>query len=154
MREPKSQQIALYTNNLKNREFDKKGPQNFCSERATIAEWLRTLTNSPVDCLSGKQVNEVNWPEGGASENKNSEAAESKKRSEGPFSREAGEQSELARRDPTQSKTDSSSCLCIVLRLSYFVLSELVALICRFLVPNNGLSCVLLNTKALCITTS
>ena len=39
-----------YTNDLKNREFDKKGPQNFCSERATIAE---------------RQ---------GASENKNSEA--------------------------------------------------------------------------------
>ncbi|HEX4840067.1 MAG TPA: hypothetical protein VFU89_06465, partial [Rhabdochlamydiaceae bacterium] len=100
-----------YTNDLKNREFDKKGPQNFCSERATIAERLRTPTNSPVDCLSGKQVNEENRPEGGASENKNSEAAESKKRSEGPFSRGAGERSELARRDPTQSKTDSSSCL-------------------------------------------
>ena len=53
----------LYPNNLKNREFDKKGPQNFCSERATIAE---------------RQ---------GASENKNSEA------------------------NPTQSKTNSSSCL-------------------------------------------
>jgi hypothetical protein len=40
----------------------------FCLERATIAYGLRTPTNSPVDCLSGKQVNEVNWPEGGASE--------------------------------------------------------------------------------------
>ena len=28
----------LYRNNLKNREFDKEAPQNFCSERATIAE--------------------------------------------------------------------------------------------------------------------
>jgi|GEM_PF-1644716 len=55
----------IYTNNLKNREFDKKGPQNFCSERATIAE---------------RQ---------GASENKNYEV------------------------NPTQSKPDSSSCLCI-----------------------------------------
>ncbi|HEX4839233.1 MAG TPA: hypothetical protein VFU89_02185 [Rhabdochlamydiaceae bacterium] len=42
--------LSLYSNNLKNREFDKKGPQNFYSERATIAE---------------RQ---------GASENKNSEA--------------------------------------------------------------------------------
>ena len=33
-----------------------------------IAEWLRTLENSPGDCFLGKQVNEVNWPEGGASE--------------------------------------------------------------------------------------
>ncbi|HEX4839374.1 MAG TPA: UDP-N-acetylmuramoyl-L-alanine--D-glutamate ligase [Rhabdochlamydiaceae bacterium] len=55
----------LCTNNLKNREFDKEGPQNFCSERATI-------------------VNRQ-----GASENKNYET------------------------NPTQSKTDSSSCLCI-----------------------------------------
>jgi len=81
--------MILYTNSLKKREFDKKGPQNFCSERATI-------------------VNRQ-----GASENENSEAAELRKRSSGPFSREAGEQSELARRDPTQSKTDSASCLCI-----------------------------------------
>ena len=28
----------IYTNNLKNRDFDKEGPQNFCSERTTIAE--------------------------------------------------------------------------------------------------------------------
>ena len=56
---------TLYTNNLKNREFDKEGPQNLCSERATI-------------------VNRQ-----GASENKNDET------------------------NPTQSKTDSSSCLCI-----------------------------------------
>jgi tetratricopeptide (TPR) repeat protein len=55
----------LYTNNLKNREFDKEGPQNCCSERATIVD---------------RQ---------GASENKNYEI------------------------NPTQSKTDSSSCLCI-----------------------------------------
>ncbi|HEX4840050.1 MAG TPA: hypothetical protein VFU89_06375, partial [Rhabdochlamydiaceae bacterium] len=55
----------LYTNNLKNREFDKEGPQNLCSEQATI-------------------VNRQ-----GASENKNYET------------------------NPTQSKTDSSSCLCI-----------------------------------------
>ena len=68
----------LYPNNLKNREFDKKGPQNFCSERATIAE---------------RQ---------GASGNKNSEVAESRKRSEGPFSCGASERSELARRDLTQ----------------------------------------------------
>ena len=53
----------VYPNNLKNREFDKKGPQNICSERVTIAE---------------RQ---------GASENKDFEA------------------------NPTQSKTDSSSCL-------------------------------------------
>lgn len=39
-----------------------------CLERASIAEWLRTPTKSPVDFLSGKQVNEVNWSEGGASE--------------------------------------------------------------------------------------
>ncbi len=30
--------FSLYTNDLKNREFDKEGPQNFCSERATIVE--------------------------------------------------------------------------------------------------------------------
>ena len=30
--------MNLYTNNLKNREFDKEAPQNFCLERATIAE--------------------------------------------------------------------------------------------------------------------
>ena len=59
--------MEIYTNNLKNREFDKEGPQNFCSERATIAD---------------RQ---------GASENKNYEA------------------------NPTQSKPDSSSCLCIAL---------------------------------------
>jgi len=57
----------LYTNNLKNQEFDKEGPQNFCSEQATI-------------------VNRQ-----GASENKNYETT------------------------PMQSKTDSSSCLCIKL---------------------------------------
>ena len=39
-----------------------------CLQRATIAEWLRTPTNSPADRLPGKQVNEVNLPEGGASE--------------------------------------------------------------------------------------
>jgi len=27
----------LYPNNLKNREFDKEAPQNFCLERVTIA---------------------------------------------------------------------------------------------------------------------
>jgi hypothetical protein len=85
---------GLYTNKLKNREFDKKGPQNFCSERATIAEWQ------------------------GASENKNYEAAESRKRSEGPFSRGAGERRELARRDPTKSKINSSSFLCILMVFS------------------------------------
>ena len=58
-------ELPVYTNNLKNREFDKKGPQNFCLEQATIAEGQ------------------------GASENKNSEL------------------------NPTQSKPDSSSCLCI-----------------------------------------
>ena len=31
-------QEMLYPNNLKNREFGKEAPQNFCSERATIAE--------------------------------------------------------------------------------------------------------------------
>jgi uncharacterized protein involved in exopolysaccharide biosynthesis len=66
----------LYTNNLKNREFDKKGPQNFCSERATIAE---------------RQ---------GANENKNYEA------------------------NPTQSKTDSSSCLCIQSQEVLFTLAK------------------------------
>ncbi len=30
--------MKLYRNNLKNREFDKEAPQNFCLERATIAE--------------------------------------------------------------------------------------------------------------------
>jgi SAM-dependent methyltransferase len=55
----------VYTNNLKNREFDKEAPQIFCSERVTIAE---------------RQ---------GASENEKCEAK------------------------TTQSKTDSSSCLCI-----------------------------------------
>jgi len=29
---------SIYRNNLKNREFDKEAPQNFCSERMTIAE--------------------------------------------------------------------------------------------------------------------
>ena len=29
--------ILVYRNNLKNREFGKEGPQNFHSERATIA---------------------------------------------------------------------------------------------------------------------
>jgi len=30
-------QPSVYPNNLKNREFEKEGPQNFCSERASIA---------------------------------------------------------------------------------------------------------------------
>ena len=30
--------MYVYTSNLKNRDFDKEGPQNFCSERTTIAE--------------------------------------------------------------------------------------------------------------------
>src|SRR5579872_2149677 len=74
---------VLYRNGLKNREFDEKGLQNFCSERETtpgspmthrhwggaIAERLRTLENSPGDCFLGKQVNEVNWPEGRTLEN-------------------------------------------------------------------------------------
>ena len=91
----------VYRNNLKNREFGKKAPQNFDSERATIARGCghlceehgcsshkgnRTLKNSPWDCFSGKQVNEVNGHEGGASENQNSEAK------------------------PTPPKTDSSGC--------------------------------------------
>ncbi len=90
----------LYRNCLKNREFgtaetrEAGGPsqcgaglQNSCSEGATaprspkthrhwggaIAERLRTLENSPGDCFLGKQVNAVNWPEGGASENENFE---------------------------------------------------------------------------------
>ena len=58
--------IALYTNNLKNREFDKEVPQNFCPERATIVE---------------RQ---------GASKDEDFEVK------------------------PTLSKTDSSSCLCII----------------------------------------
>jgi hypothetical protein len=58
---------------LKSRNYGKEGLQNFCSERATIAERLRTLENSPGDCFQGKQVNAVNRPEGGASENKNFE---------------------------------------------------------------------------------
>ncbi len=32
-------QNLIYRNNLKNREFGKEGPQNFASERATIAQW-------------------------------------------------------------------------------------------------------------------
>src|SRR5579872_5970266 len=55
-----------------------------------IAERLRTLENSPGDCFLGKQVNEVNWPEGGSSENKNFEG------------------------NPTKSKTDSSDYFGIV----------------------------------------
>ena len=35
---PLIQEIRLYTNNLKNREFGKEAPQIFCSERVTIAE--------------------------------------------------------------------------------------------------------------------
>ena len=31
--------LGIYRNNLKNREFGKEGPQNFASERATIAQW-------------------------------------------------------------------------------------------------------------------
>ncbi len=61
----------LYPNNLKNWEFDKEAPQNFCSERVTIAEGQ------------------------GASENENSEAK------------------------PTQSKTNSSSCLGITTRFIF-----------------------------------
>ena len=37
-------------------------------ERTIIAEWLRILENSPGDCLLEKQVNAVNRPEGGVSE--------------------------------------------------------------------------------------
>jgi len=33
-----AKQQSLYRNNLKDREFDKKAPQNFCSEQATIAQ--------------------------------------------------------------------------------------------------------------------
>src|SRR5579863_3720348 len=29
---------SLYTNKMKNREFDKEGPQNCCSEQATIVD--------------------------------------------------------------------------------------------------------------------
>ncbi len=62
--------MGIYRNNLKNREFGKEDPQNFCSQRATIAEWQD------------------------ASENKNYEV------------------------NPTQPKTDSSSCFGIRLCLS------------------------------------
>jgi hypothetical protein len=36
----------------------------------TIAEWLRKREKHPVNVFLEEQVNEVNWPEGGASENK------------------------------------------------------------------------------------
>ena len=37
--ETESRRVAeVYTNNLKNRDFDKEGPQNFCSEQTTIAK--------------------------------------------------------------------------------------------------------------------
>src|ERR1700684_2688365 len=44
-------ETKLYRNNLKNREFGKEGPQNFCSERATIAygQGANENTNSEVN---------------------------------------------------------------------------------------------------------
>ena len=72
--ERKKKYEEIYTNNLKNREFDKKGPQNFCSERATIAERQGASENKNAEAAESKkrsedlflaeQVNEVNWPAG------------------------------------------------------------------------------------------
>ncbi|HEX2579373.1 MAG TPA: lipid-A-disaccharide synthase [Rhabdochlamydiaceae bacterium] len=47
---------ALCTNNLKSREFDKKGPQNFCSEQATIADkqGASEKKNSEIDLTQAK----------------------------------------------------------------------------------------------------
>ncbi len=60
----------IYRNNLKNREFGKENPQNFCSQQATIAEWLPMREKHPLDVFLEKQVN---LPARGASENKNYE---------------------------------------------------------------------------------
>ena len=75
----------LYRNCLKNRDYAQEAPENLDSERATtpgppkthrlwggaIAEWLRTLENSPGDCFLGEQASAANWPEGGTSESRN-----------------------------------------------------------------------------------
>ncbi len=59
----------LYRNNLKDREFGKEAAQIFESGASDhCRERLRTLENSPGDCFQEKQVNAVNWPEGGTSE--------------------------------------------------------------------------------------
>ncbi|HEX4840283.1 MAG TPA: hypothetical protein VFU89_07585 [Rhabdochlamydiaceae bacterium] len=57
----KSQEV--YPNNLKNREFDKKGPQNFCSERVTIAEKQGTSENKNLRQTrrSQKPILQVVW---------------------------------------------------------------------------------------------
>ncbi len=78
----------LYTKDSKNAELKKEDSQNFCSEGANT-----------VDMRA-------------ASESKHSKTANTNKQSSGPFVREAGEQSELAHKNLTQSKADSSSHLC------------------------------------------
>ncbi len=42
---------TLYRNNLKNREFDKKAPQNFCSEQATLTEGQGASENKHFEAL-------------------------------------------------------------------------------------------------------
>ena len=59
----------VYRNNLKNREFDKETPQNFCLELSTIAKRLRKhekVLDGLSQCEAGEQ--ERTGPE-----NKNSE---------------------------------------------------------------------------------
>ncbi len=54
--------------NSKNANLARKPRKFWCLERVTIAQRLRIQENSPEDCFLEKQVNAVNWPEGGASE--------------------------------------------------------------------------------------
>src|SRR5579872_3740627 len=113
---------VLYRNGLKNREFDEKGLQNFCSERETtpgspmthrhwggaIAERLRTLENSPGDCFLGKQVNEVNWPEGRTLENSPGDCFLGKQVNEVNWPEGGSSENKNFEGNPTKSKTDSS----------------------------------------------